>query len=88
MVKRKPFIDKKNATTFNLLYRASEVHVDGENAGPERELVDVSRGVGIGRVDEATAAATASKGGGGQYPSGHPLAWSQVQTLRRDRPLA
>lgn len=88
MVKRKPFIDKKNATTYNLLYRASEVHVDGEDAGPERELVDASRGVGIGRVDDAAAAATASMGGGGQYPPGHPLAWLQVQMSQRGLPLA
>lgn len=76
MVKRKPFIDKKKATTFNLLYRASEVQIDGEDEGPERELVDVNRRVGIGRVDEEAAAASTS--GGGRYPPGHPLAWLQV----------
>eukprot|EP00208_Stichococcus_sp_RCC1054_P008316 CAMPEP_0206152686 /NCGR_PEP_ID=MMETSP1473-20131121/39454_1 /ASSEMBLY_ACC=CAM_ASM_001109 /TAXON_ID=1461547 /ORGANISM="Stichococcus sp, Strain RCC1054" /LENGTH=573 /DNA_ID=CAMNT_0053550251 /DNA_START=115 /DNA_END=1835 /DNA_ORIENTATION=- len=75
MVKRKPFIDKKKATTFNLLYRASEVQIDGEDEGPERELVDVNRRVGIGRVDEEAAAASTS--GGGRYPPGHPLAWLQ-----------
>lgn len=75
---RKPFIDKSKATTYNLLYRASEVTVDGEDAGPERELVDVSRGVGIGRPDAEAAATAADADGGRRYPPGHPLAIFQV----------
>lgn len=70
--KKKPFIDKSKSTTYNLLYRASEVEVDGEDAGSERVLVDAARGLGIGRVDEeaATAAAASSTS---RYPPGHPL---------------
>ena len=77
---RKPFIDKKQATTYNLLYRANEIGMDGEAAGPERELVDASRRVGIGCVDESAIAAAASRSGS-RYPSGHPLAWLQVLQL-------
>lgn len=76
---RKPFIDKSKATTYNLLYRASEVTVEGEDAGPERELVETSRGVGVGRPDvEAAAAAAATSGSGSRYPPGHPLAMFEV----------
>ena len=74
---RKPFIDKSKATTYNLLYRASEVTVEGEDASPERELVEASRGVGIGRPD-AEAAAAANADGGGRYPPNHPLSMFQV----------
>lgn len=81
--RKKPFIDKSKATTYNLLYRASEVTVEGEDAGPERELVDVSRRVGIGRPD-AEAAAAAGPSGGGRYPSGHPLAFLQVRQAWHD----
>jgi hypothetical protein len=74
---RKPFIDKSKATTYNLLYRASEVTVDGEDAAPERELVAASRGVGIGRPD-AEAAAAADVGDGSRFPPHHPLSMFQV----------
>lgn len=73
--KRKPFIEKSKATTYNLLYRASEVQVDGEDAGPERELVEVSRGVGIGRPDAEAATGAAVQGS--RYPPGHPLSFLQ-----------
>lgn len=77
MGKKKSFIDKSKATTYNLLYRASEVNVNGEDAGPERELVDAARGVGIGRPD-AEAAAAAAGSSNSRYPPGHPLAWLEV----------
>lgn len=72
---RKPFIDKSKATTYNLLYRASEVAVEGEDVGPERELVEASRGVGIGRPD---AEAAADAGSGGRLLPHHPAIMFQV----------
>ena len=72
---RKPFIDKSKATTYNLLYRASEVAVEGEDVGPERELVEASRGVGIGRPD---AEAAADAGSDGRLPPHHPAMMFQV----------
>lgn len=73
MVRRKPFIDKKNSTTYNLLYRAKEIDVHGEENGAERELVDASKATGLGSdVDPSMA------GGSGRFPPGHPLAWLQV----------
>lgn len=76
MVRRKPFIDKKNSTTYNLLYRAKEVHVHGEENGAERELVDVSKASGIDNHGSDVGSSTA--GESGRFPAGHPLAWLQV----------
>ena len=69
---RKPFIDKKSSTTYNLIYRASEVPVDGEEAEqPQRQLVDSRLGIGIGRPDEDSVSAAQA--------DVHPMAWLQVR---------
>ncbi len=74
---RKPFIDKKSSTTYNLIYRASEVPVDGEEAEqPQRQLVDTRLGIGIGRPDEDSVSAAQA----GQADA-HPMAWLQVRPL-------
>ncbi len=52
MGKKKAFIDKKNAVTYNLIYRSTE----DADAGPERVLVEADKGVGIGRPDVEAAA--------------------------------
>ena len=72
---RKPFIDKKQATTYNLIYRASEVAIDGEEAEePQRQLVDARLGIGIGRPDEDSVSAAQAG------PSdAHPMSWLQVR---------
>ena len=73
---RKPFIDKKNSTTYNLIYRAGEVEVDGEVAEqPQRQLVDARLGIGIGRPDEESVTAAQSR-----QPDGHPLLWLEVHS--------
>ncbi|KAK9846608.1 hypothetical protein WJX81_007566 [Elliptochloris bilobata] len=73
MGRRRPFIDKKSSTTYNLIYRPTEE--DAEQ--PERLLVDAGRGVGIGRPDAAAAGASVPPEADGErcYPLGHPLAW-------------
>ena len=76
---KKSFIDKKNSTTYNLIYRASEVPVDGEEAPPERQLVDSRLGIGIGRVDEESVSAAANDQEGFRFGPNHPLAWMQVR---------
>lgn len=75
---KKSFIDKKNSTTYNLIYRASEVPVDGEENEPERQLVDSRLGIGIGRVDEESVSAAANSSRDFRFGPNHPLAWMQV----------
>ena len=77
MGRRRPFIDKKTSTTYNLIYRPTEE--DAEQ--PERLLVEAERGVGIGRPDAAAAGAAASQDAGGErrYPPGHPLSWLEEE---------
>ncbi len=41
MGKKKPFIDKKRATTYTLVYKAAEEDLEGAT-GPERDRVLVS----------------------------------------------
>jgi len=72
----RPFIDKKNAQTYNLVYRAAEDGVAGgapaaaaHAASPARVLVDAAAGVRVGVPDAAAVAAA-----GGPVPRG-PLAW-------------
>ena len=50
MVKKK-FIDKKNAVTYNLVFRSTE---DADDV-PERVLVNAEKDVGVGRVDVEAA---------------------------------
>lgn len=52
MGKKKSFIDKKKAVTYNLIYRSTE----DADAAPERVLVETDKGVGIGRPDIDAAA--------------------------------
>ena len=74
---RKSFIDKKSSTTYNLIYRASEVPIDGEEAEePQRQLVDSRLGIGVGRPDEDTVSAALD----GQTDA-HPMAWLQVRPV-------
>lgn len=76
---KKSFIDKKNSTTYNLIYRASEVPVDGEeDAEPERQLVDARLGIGIGRVDDDAVSSATNNQEGFRFGPNHPLAWLQV----------
>ena len=71
---RKPFIDKKRSTTYNLIYRAGEIEVDGEEPQqPQRQLVDARLGIGIGRPDEESVSAAQSR-----QPDAHPLLWLEV----------
>ena len=65
---RKPFINKKQATTYNLIYRSSEK--DEDSGG--RQWLEADRRVGIGRPDIQSVQEAAVPTG---YPSGHPLAW-------------
>lgn len=46
MVKKK-FIDKRNAVTYNLVFRSTE---DVDDV-PERLLVEADKGIGVGNVD-------------------------------------
>lgn len=52
---RKPFIDKKRSTTYNLIYGNAEAGEDVNAVG--RVFVDASKGGGLGQVDEEAAAA-------------------------------
>ena len=47
MGKSRPYIDRKQASSYNLIYRNAEA---GEDA-TDRQWVDTSRGVGVGRPD-------------------------------------
>ena len=72
---KKKFIDKKNATTYSLVFRSTE---DVDDV-PERVLVDADKRLGPGRVDAGVAAAAAAAdeaaAAGRRFPPGHPLAW-------------
>jgi len=75
MGKKKAFINKKNATTFSLIYRSQE----DSDAGPgvsDRVLAPADQ---VGVPDPAAV----SEGGGGRWPAGHPLAWLQAETANR-----
>lgn len=77
---KKKFIDKKQATTYNLVFRSTE---DADDV-PDGLLVDAEKRLGYGRVDgDATAAAAAANEAAGiarpRYPPGHPLAWLQEE---------
>jgi hypothetical protein len=76
MVRRKPFIDKKNSTTYNLLYRAKEIDVHGEDTGPDRELIGQRNPTEPG--SDASGSTAAAAGGASSFPVGHPLSWLQV----------
>jgi hypothetical protein len=69
---RKPFIDKKRATTYSLIYRPTE----DSDALPERMLVESG-----GTLEQQQPEAGTSSSGGGQrrLPPGHPLAWLQEE---------
>ena len=78
MGRRRSFIDKKSATTYNLIYRPTEE--DAQQ--PERVLVDAGRGVGVGRPDASAAAGAAETLPADEerrYPPGHPLAWLEEE---------
>jgi len=68
MGKKKQFIDKKSAQTYNLIYSNAE---DGD-AQPERTLATNNIGVGrpVSTADKITPSTSNSR-----YPPGHPLAW-------------
>lgn len=83
MGRRRSFIDKKNATTYNLIYRPTEE--DAQQ--PERLLVDAERGVGVGRPDASAAAGAANEAlpaDERRYPVGHPLAWLEEEAGGRN----
>ena len=67
----RPFIDKKTATTYSLVFRSAEdsTAAGGDDAPPERALVDARAGVRIGVPDAAAVAAA------GPAPDRGPLAW-------------
>lgn len=75
MVRRKPFIDKKNSTTYNLLYRAKEIDVHGEDTGPDRELIGQRNPTEPG--SDASGSTAAAARGASSFPVGHPLSWLQ-----------
>ncbi|RMZ53463.1 hypothetical protein APUTEX25_003285, partial [Auxenochlorella protothecoides] len=76
---RKPFIDKKNSTTYNLIHRNTDAGEVVDASG--RVFVDAGKGVGLGRVDEEAAAAARAASGTAnrRYPPGHPLAWLEAE---------
>jgi protein LTV1 len=76
MVKKK-FIDKKNAVTYNLVFRSTE---DGDNA-PSRTLAEAGGAELDGAAPAARPAAPA-----GRYPPGHPLAWLEAERNQEDIP--
>ena len=49
MGKKNSFINKKDATTYNLIYRNAEPGQEDQPAG--REWTESSRGVGVGKPD-------------------------------------
>lgn len=58
---KKPFIDKKRSTTYNLVFEHSEAGADAQPG--RRTYVEASKGVGVGRVDqEALQAAQEASG--------------------------
>ena len=63
------FINKKHATTYNLVYR----NTDDAGDGPERTVAPNS--VGLGRPDPDACPSTT----GSKYPPGHPLAWLEEE---------
>ena len=67
----RPFIDKKTATTYSLVFRSAEdaTAAGGDDAPPERALVDARAVVRIGVPDAAAVAAA------GPAPDRGPLAW-------------
>lgn len=67
MGKKKQFIDKKSAQTYNLIYSNAE---DGDTQ-PERTLA--TNNIGFGRPDSTADDIPPSSSS--RYPPGHPLAW-------------
>lgn len=47
MVKTKPYIDKKQAASYSLVYRNAEAGVETS----DRQWIESSKGVGVGRPD-------------------------------------
>lgn len=47
MVKAKPYIDKKQAASYSLVYRNAEAGVETS----DRQWIESSKGVGVGRPD-------------------------------------
>ena len=71
MGKKKPFIDKKNATTYSLVYRSTE---DADEA-PEDSLVDQAAVSETQQGRNADSLSGQGENAGLRYPPGHPLAW-------------
>ena len=89
MGKKKPFIDKKKSTTYNLVYRSTE---DADDA-PERVFVETERQVGVGRPVEASETDAKelrdqAKIQNGEslrkYPPGHPLSWLEEEAVMEE----
>ena len=74
MGRRKPFVDKKNSTTYNVIYR--EAAQDDEGAA-ERDWIEANKGVGVGRPDMDLLEERHHQESlqGRRYPAGHPLSW-------------
>jgi hypothetical protein len=75
MVKKK-FIDKKQSTTYSLVFRSTE---DADDL-PERVLVEADQSAGAGRADAGgTSSAADEEASGRRYPPGHPLSWLEEE---------
>ena len=74
MGRRKPFVDKKNSTTYNVIYREA---AQEDETTEEREWVAKERGVGVGRPDMDLLEERHHQESmqGREYPPGHPLSW-------------
>lgn len=71
---RKPFIDKKNSTTYNLIHRNTDAGEVVDASG--RVFVDAGKGVGLGRVDEEAAAAARAASGTANRRYSEALVWA------------
>ena len=78
MGRRKPFVDKKKSTTYNVIYR--EAAQEDETA-EEREWVEKEKGVGVGRPDMDLLEERHHQESlqGRRYPPGHPLSWLEEE---------
>ena len=88
MGRRKPFVDKKKSTTYNVIYR--EAAQEDETA-EQREWVEKEKGVGVGRPDMDLLEERHHQESlqGRRYPPGHPLSWLEEEegqeTLSEER---